>query len=126
MPNGQKCQGTKLTCHSVIEKAQSFVDIIHNPCIGIDIEAINNVLESRGFLKDPESHIGPAVPLDTPVFPAAIVSQTGKDDSAFGKKPRGNVFGQDDFDPGSEVQALQEESQVLKFSGFDKTHGGNL
>ena len=126
MPNGQKCQGTKLTCHSVIEKAQSFVDIIHNPCIGIDIEAINNVLKTRGFFENTKSNICASVPLDTAVLPTAVVSQSGKDHSALSEKPSGNVFGQNNFDPGGKVQALHEKSQVLKFGSFDKTHRCDL
>ena len=83
MPDGQKCQCSKLTGHSVIEKSQPFIDITHDPCIGIDIEAINNMLKSGGLFKDAKSDICASVPFDSAVLPFAIVTQTGENNSAF-------------------------------------------
>ena len=83
MPDGQKCQCSKLTGHSVIEKSQPFIDITHDPCIGIDIETINNMLKSGGLFKDAKSDICASVPFDSAVLPFAIVTQTGENNSAF-------------------------------------------
>ena len=83
---------------------------MHNPSVGIDIEAIDNVLKTRGFFENSESDVGAPVPLDAAVFPTTVVGEAGEDDGAFGEQPGGNVLGQDDLDPSGKVQALHEKS----------------
>ena len=110
-----------MAIHFVVEEAQSLVNIAHDPGVGVDVEAVDEMLKPVRLLKDPQLDVGTTIPLDRSVLPLAVVSEAREYDSALGQEPRCDVFGQNYFHPNRKIQALLQDSERVEFWRFNET-----